>query len=101
MSRTGVAIYMNVARDGDSPAWLRIGTGWLRPDGSLVAHLVHLPADGRVRLQSETVSGDAAAAIAGDGPPVRPPRPARAKRGPPPLPAVRRGPARSPEVTPW
>ncbi|MBI4914668.1 MAG: hypothetical protein HY825_02380 [Acidobacteria bacterium] len=60
-----LAIYLNVAGDGDSPAWLRVGTAWLQHDGSLVAHLVHLPADGRVRLQAEPISGRGRARGAG------------------------------------
>jgi hypothetical protein len=101
MGPTRVAIYINVARDGDSPAWLRIGTGRLRADGSLLARLVHLPADGRVRLQVVPDTGDEGDARAGAGAPQPPPRPHRASRRMPPPPAVRQEPARAQEETPW
>ena len=54
-----LAIYLDLAREGDSPAWLRIGTAWLQHDGSLVARLFQLPADGRIRLQAEPFPGGA------------------------------------------
>ena len=101
MERTRVAIYMNVARDGDSPAWLRVGFGVLRPDGSLLACLDHLPADGRVRLQVQPLPGEIGPETARPSTPVRTPRPPNAARRMPPPPAVRKPPARLQESTPW
>ena len=101
MKQTRVAIYMNVARDGDSPAWLRVGFGVLRPDGSLLACLDHLPADGRVRLQLQPLPGEIGSETARPPTPVRPPRPPHAVRRMPPPPAVRKPPAEPQESTPW
>ncbi len=101
MTQIRVAIYMNVARDGDSPAWLRIGFGVLRPDGSLLACLDHLPADGRVRLQVQPLPGETVAETARPITPVRPPRSPQAVRRMPPPPAVRMPPTRPQEKTPW
>ncbi|MBN1771184.1 MAG: hypothetical protein JXB32_07995 [Deltaproteobacteria bacterium] len=95
-----VALYVNVARDGETPAWLRVGRGWLLPDGTVRAVLDHLPADGRIRVQLEQAIG--ADGAQGCAPPS--PRGASAPEvaacRPPPLPAARR--RRLPqEVKPW
>jgi hypothetical protein len=95
-----VVLYVNVARDGDTPAWLRVGRGWLRPDGSIRATLDHLPADGRIRVQLEQAAGPAAARGCAPRASHGAAAPNVAVRRPPPLPAARR--RRPPqEVTPW
>lgn len=95
-----VALYFNLARDGQPPVWLLVGRGWLQPDGSVQATLDHLPADGRIRLQLERTTGadrtQACLPPKLDGPSA----PQRAACRPPPPPAARRK-RRPQEVTPW
>ena len=100
MDRAVVALYVNVARDGETPAWLRVGRGWLRPDGTIRATLDHLPADGRFRVQLEHPAGADEAHGCASPPPRGASAPNVAACRPPPPPAARR--RRLPqEVTPW
>mgnify|MGYP000073680880 CR=1 FL=1 len=100
MVRAVVALYVNVARDGETPAWLRVGRGRLQPDGSVLATLDHLPADGRIRLQLERTGGADGAHWCVPTASPGPSAPRVAARRPPPPPAARRR-RRPQEVTPW
>jgi hypothetical protein len=101
MDRPGVTIYVNVARDEDTPVWLRVGVGLVRPDGSLLAHLDHLPTDGRIRVVADQpLAGMPIAARRGVESPRPPARIPRAARRPPPPPAARGRTSRAQEEGP-
>ncbi len=94
MAPVPVDLFVDLA-DADHPsAWLRVGIGLLRPDGSILARLDRLPTNGRVRFQERQTPGTVLLMPSGPGRARRARHAPAGARGIPPLPAARRGPPR-------
>jgi hypothetical protein len=89
MEAREVTIFVNLSDDGEGPAWLRVGSGRLRPDGFLSAVFLPLFAGGRIHIEPVSPPGARPIFRPHEAVPAAP-LPGRSLPPPPP-PARRRG----------